>query len=58
MAERFHGKVIAWEPWNEGNAGNFGGYTLDELCTIQKAAYLGFKAGDPALTVCWNPLGA
>ena len=57
MAERFHGKVLAWEPWNEGNGENFGGYTLDELCTIQKTAYLGFKAGDPALTVCWNPLG-
>ena len=57
MAERFHGQVQAWEPWNEGNAANFGGYTLDELCTIQKAAYLGFKAGDPGLTVCWNPLG-
>ncbi|MBX7258548.1 MAG: hypothetical protein K1Y02_19460, partial [Candidatus Hydrogenedentes bacterium] len=57
MAERFHGRVGAWEPWNEGNAGNFGGYTLDELCTIQKASYLGFKAGDPNLTVCWNPLG-
>ncbi|MFA6242177.1 MAG: hypothetical protein WC655_14680, partial [Candidatus Hydrogenedentales bacterium] len=52
-----HGRVQAWEPWNEGNASNFGGYTLDELCTIQKAAYLGFKAGDPDLTVCWNPLG-
>lgn len=57
MAERFHGRVQAWEPWNEGNAANFGGFTMDELCTLQKAAWLGFKAGDPALTVCWNPLG-
>lgn len=57
MAQRFQGKVQAWEPWNEGNAGNFGGFSLDELCAIQKAAYLGFKAGDPDLTVCWNPLG-
>ncbi|MCC6795717.1 MAG: hypothetical protein IT366_11425 [Candidatus Hydrogenedentes bacterium] len=57
VAARFRGKVQAWEPWNEGNASNFGGYTLDELCAIQKAAYLGFKAGDPSLTVCWNPLG-
>lgn len=57
MAERFQGRVQAWEPWNEGNAGNFGGFTIDELCSLQKAAWLGFKAGDPALTVCWNPLG-
>lgn len=57
MAERFHGRVQAWEPWNEGNAANFGGFTMDELCTLQKAAWLGFKAGDPSITVCWNPLG-
>lgn len=57
MAERFHGRVQAWEPWNEGNAENFGGFTVDELCTLQKAAWLGFKAGDPNVTVCWNPLG-
>ncbi|MBN2310306.1 MAG: hypothetical protein JXR94_15130 [Candidatus Hydrogenedentes bacterium] len=57
MAARFRGRVQAWEPWNEGNAGNFGGRTIDDLCAHQKAAYLGFKAGDPGLTVCWNPLG-
>lgn len=57
MAGRFQGRVGAWEPWNEGNASNFGGFAIDELCTLQKAAYLGFKAGDPSLTVCWNPLG-
>jgi hypothetical protein len=57
MATRFRGKVQAWEPWNEGNAHNFGGHTLDELCAHQKAAYLGFKAGGDYVTVCWNPLG-
>jgi hypothetical protein len=57
MAKRFEGRVQAWEPWNEGNARNFGGFTIEELCVLQKAAYLGFKAGDPDLTVCWNPLG-
>lgn len=57
MAERFHGRVRAWEPWNEGNAGNFGGYPMDALCSHQKAAYLGFKAGDPGLPVFWGPLG-
>ena len=57
MAVRFQGRVHAWQPWNEGNARNFGGLTMDELCTHQKVAYLGFKAGDPDLTVCWAPLG-
>jgi hypothetical protein len=56
MARRFGGRVDAWEPWNEGNADNFGGLTMDELCSLQKAAYLGFKHGNPALTVCWAPL--
>jgi len=54
MAERFKGRVHAWEPWNEGNVPNFGGHTADEMCTYQKAAYLGFKAGDPNVIVCWN----
>ncbi len=57
MAARYRGRVQAWEPWNEGNAGNFGGHTMDELCALQKAAWLGFKAGEPAVTVGWNPLG-
>lgn len=57
MARRFGGRVQAWEPWNEANAGNFGGWTIDEMCTYQKAAYLGFKAGDAEVTVCWNPMG-
>lgn len=54
MAQRFKGRVHAWEPWNEGNVPNFGGHTADEMCTYQKAAYLGFKAGDPNVIVCWN----
>ncbi len=57
MGKRFKGPVQAWEPWNEANAGNFGGHTIDEMCSYQKAAYLGFKAGDPDVTVCWNPCG-
>ena len=57
VAARFADTVPAWEPWNEGNAHNFGGHTIDELCALQKAAYLGFKAGAPPITVCWNPLG-
>ncbi len=54
MAGRFKGRVQAWEPWNEANIPGFGGHLSDEMCALQKASYLGFKAGDPALTVCWN----
>ena len=53
-AQRYKGRVLAWEPWNEANITMFGGHTIDEMCTHQKAAYLGYKAGDPDLTVCWN----
>jgi hypothetical protein len=54
MAERFKGRVLAWEPWNEANISMFGGHTVDEMCSFQKAAFLGFKADDQAVTVCWN----
>ncbi len=54
MAERFRGRVPAWEPWNEANIEVFGGHTIDEMCSLQKAAYLGFKAGDSEVRVCWN----
>jgi len=54
MARRYGGRVLAWEPWNEANIPMFGGHTIDEMCTHQKAAYLAFKAAKPDLTVCWN----
>jgi hypothetical protein len=54
MAERYQDRVLAWEPWNEANIDGFGGHTTDEMCTLQKAAFLGFKAGSPGVTVCWN----
>ncbi len=54
MAQRYKGRVQAWEPWNEANVATFGGHTMDEICSYQKAAYLGFKAGDAEVTVCWN----
>jgi len=54
MAQRYKGRVLAWEPWNEANITMFGGHTIDEMCAHQKAAYLGYKAGNPDLTVCWN----
>ncbi len=54
MSQRYRGRVQAWEPWNEANVATFGGHTINEICAYQKAAYLGFKAGDPEVTVCWN----
>ncbi len=54
MSQRYKGRVQAWEPWNEANVATFGGHTMDEICSYQKAAYLGFKAGDAEVTVCWN----
>jgi hypothetical protein len=54
MTQRYESRVLAWEPWNEANIPMFGGHTIDEMCTHQKAAYLAFKAAKPDLTVCWN----
>lgn len=54
LGRRFRGRVRAWEPWNEANIQSFGGHTVDEMCSWQKAAYLGFKAGDPEAIVGWN----
>jgi len=52
IARRYNGKVQAWEPWNEANITGFGGHTIDEMCTLQKAAYFGLKSGMPHITVC------
>ncbi len=57
LAERFADTVQIWQPWNEGNSPNFGGHTIDELCSHQKAAYWGFKTGNPDAIVSWAPLG-
>jgi len=56
IAAHFEGRVQAWQPWNEGNVRNFGGHTMDELCSHQKAAYLGFHADNPKATICWAPM--
>ncbi len=56
LAQRFGDRVQAWEPWNEANVRNFGGHAIDQICSYQKAAYLGFKAGDPRVVVGWNAL--
>lgn len=57
LAQRFKGYIAAWEPWNEANIRGFGGWPIHRMCAWQKAAYLGFKAGDPEVTVCWQPIG-
>lgn len=54
LAKRWHGKLDAFEPWNEADIKEFGGHTGCEMATFQKAAYLGMKAGDPELPVCQN----
>jgi hypothetical protein len=54
MAVRLKGRVQAWEPWNEANCPPFGGHTVVEMCSYQKAAYLGLKAGDPDVSVGMN----
>jgi hypothetical protein len=58
LASRFKNRVAAWEPWNEANIATFGGHTVDQMCAWQKAAWLGFKAGDPGVTVGWNVTAA
>lgn len=58
LAVRFKGRVAAWEPWNEANIATFGAHTVDQMCSWQKAAWLGFKAGDPEVTVGWNVTAA
>jgi hypothetical protein len=51
---RWRGQVQAFEPWNEADIEVFGGHTGSEMATLQKAAYLGLKAGDPDVTACLN----
>jgi hypothetical protein len=54
MAQRWRGSVLAFEPWNEADISMFGGHTGSEMASLQKAAYLGLKAGDPEITACLN----
>jgi len=58
LAVRFKGRVAAWEPWNEANVATFGAHTVDQMCSWQKAAWLGFKSGDPEVIVGWNATAA
>jgi hypothetical protein len=47
IAKRWAGNVQAFEPWNEPDIGVFGGHTGAEIAAMQKASYLGLKAGNP-----------
>ena len=42
----FADQILAWEPWNEPDIGFFD-QPADKYSGIQKAAYLGFRAGNP-----------
>ena len=48
------GKVLAFEPWNEADIPMFGGHTGSEIASLQKASYLGLKAGNPRIIACQN----
>jgi hypothetical protein len=54
VAKRWKGQVPAIEPWNEADIPAFGGHTGSEIATMQKASYLGLKAGNPDVTACLN----
>ena len=54
MARRWQGQVEAFEPWNEADIKEFGGHTGSEMASLQKAAYLGLKAGNTNVIACLN----
>lgn len=54
MAARWKGQVRAFEPWNEADIPMFGGHTGSEMAAMQKAAFLGLKAGHSNVIACWN----
>jgi len=54
LAQRWRGEVAAFEPWNEADIPDFGGHTGCEMASLQKAAYLGLKAGNPKVIACLN----
>ncbi|NLE37922.1 MAG: hypothetical protein GX621_07845 [Pirellulaceae bacterium] len=54
IARRWKDKVMAIEPWNEADIAGFGGHTGSEIASLQKASYLGIKAGNPEAVVCQN----
>lgn len=60
LAERYRGKVVAWEYWNEPDAG-FSNQAAWDFASAMKAASLGLRAGAPEAPVllgsmCLYPL--
>ena len=51
VANRWRGKVSAWEVWNEANLDDFWAGTDAEYFEMLKVAHPRFKAGDPAARV-------
>lgn len=54
IGRRWRGQVVAFEPWNEADIKEFGGHTGSEMASLQKAAYLGLKSGNPNAIACLN----
>src|SRR6185369_10539820 len=54
LAKRWKDLVPAIEPWNEADISVFGGHTGAEIASMQKASYLGLKAGNPDVIACEN----
>ena len=54
MAKRLEGRVLAFEPWNEADIPGFGGHTGAEMASLQKASWLGLKAGSTNVIGCLN----
>jgi hypothetical protein len=50
-ARHYHGRVKVWEVWNEADIPDFSNDPASEYAALLKAAYLGFKAGDPSVKV-------
>lgn len=52
LAERYKGKVAAWEIWNEPDCiGGCPSGSPAQFVSVLRAGYQGFKAGDPGVTV-------
>lgn len=51
MAQRFKGRIAAWEIWNEPSSEFFWAGDVKAYVDLVKVAYPAFKAGDPKSTV-------
>ncbi len=51
LAGHYRGKINVWEFWNEPELAGFCAEGPWEFAAMSKAAYLGFKAGDPSIPI-------